>query len=227
MKTTIPITCGCGHAMTFEVSGTDDPKDTQCPKCDVALWFVKPLGDFVGQRILSRGYVELKDEDFTLVIVLSAMAVECELARLFIKWNEIDKMDVSYPTEADRETWAEQWRKWSSISVRLDKVAKLLVNSDFDSFLVGHAEVLKDLHSRFPALQQVGVSHKDFVVRELFHRRNKIVHLGKIDFKQPDGEAAFTVAVWLFTALKRMDDIRISVLDAKHSAQQHTGPPKP
>lgn len=217
MKTSISIKCGCGAPIKLEVSGTDDPKDVQCPKCHAAIWFVKPLGDFVGQRVLSRAFVELKAGDFTLVIVLSAMAVECELARLFIKWNEVDALNVAAATPEQRETWAEQWRKWNSISVRLEKASELLCNSDFNAFVSGEAELMEDIGG-YPDIQQGTVLPKDFVIKELFHRRNKVVHLGEIDFKQHDGETAFMLAVWLFGVMKRMDDLRLAELNAKHAA---------
>jgi len=38
----------------------------------------------------------MKDDDFTLAIMLGAMAVECELAFMFFKWTRIDmKMKMS------------------------------------------------------------------------------------------------------------------------------------
>ena len=218
MKSSIPVTCHCGHQMTLQTSGTQDPKDAQCPACGTAFWFVKPLGNFVGMRIFNRAWVELGKGDVTLVIVLSAMAVECELARMFIKWNEIDLMNTGMPTPADREALAEQWRKWNSIVVRFDKVSTLLVQEDFDSFLSHNTELLKPIHAKYPASASCA-SPKDVFITEFFHKRNRIVHSGEIDFQQPDGEKCFTLAATLFDIMKEMDERRLKVLDAKHAAQ--------
>lgn len=217
MKSTVSITCQCGHQLSLVASGTKDPKENQCPKCGVAFWFVQPLGNFVGMRIFCRAWTELENGDFTLVIVLSAMGVECELARLFIKWNEIDVMDMRTPTPADREAWAEQWRKWVSIAVRLDKVSTLLTGGDFDSFLGHNPALLNPVRAKYPAFA-VGVSAKDSFIKEFFHRRNKIVHQGEIDFQRQDAELCFTLAAALFEILKEMDSQRLKVLDAKHVA---------
>lgn len=221
MKSTVSITCQCGHQMTLVASGTQDPKENQCPKCGMAFWFVEPLGNFVGMRIFGRAWAELQNGDFTLVIVLSAMGVECELARLFIKWNEIDVMDTRTPTPADKDAWAEQWRKWSSIALRLDKVSTLLTGKDFDSFLGSNPALLNPVRAKHPAFA-VGASARDAFSTEFFHKRNKIVHQGEIDFQQPDAELCFTLASALFEILKEMDSQRLKVLDAKHAASRAT-----
>jgi len=219
MKSSFTVTCLCGHQMTLQASGTQDIKDTQCTECGMPLWFVNPLGNFVGMRILSRARVELTNADFTLVIVLSAMAVECELARLFMKWSEVDLMDTRMPTPADKDKWAEQWRKWNAIGVRLDKVSTLLTGEDFDSFLSRNPRLLNPIHAKYPTFKGVHFT-KDFFIKEFFRKRHRIVHLGEIDFKQPDGEMCFTLAATLFQVMKEMDDQRIKAMDAKHAAQR-------
>jgi hypothetical protein len=113
----------------METSGTQMPEDRQCPKCHTALWFIRPLGNFVTARILSRTSSELESGDFTLVILLSAMAIECEMSRLFIKWKGIDLMrttSAGMPNQKDEEKWEEEWRKLSRVGKRLDEMSKLL-----------------------------------------------------------------------------------------------------
>ena len=205
--------------MTLQASGTQDIKDAQCTECGTVFWFVNPLSNPVGIRIFNRAWEELINEDFTLVIVLSAMAVECELARLFIKWNGVDLIPTRMPTPADKEGWAEQWRKWTAIAVRLDKVSTLLTGEDFDSFLSHNPTLLKPVIAKYPAFT-AGQFTKDFFIKEFFYKRNRVVHLGEIDFKQPDGEMCFTLAATLFEVMKKMDDERIKAMDAKHAAQR-------
>ncbi len=219
MKSSVTVTCHCGHQMTLQASGTQNIKDTQCTECHTPLFFVEPLGNVVGMRIFSRAWAELTNEDFTLVIVLSAMAVECELARLFIKWNEVNLMQTKDVKPADKEAWAELWRKWNGIAVRLDKVSTLLTGEDFDSFLSHNPVLLKPLHDKYPTLAGV-YSTKDFFIKEVFHKRNRIVHLGEIDFRQPDAEMCLTLTATLFQTMKKMDDLRIKAMDAKHAAQR-------
>ena len=173
----------------------------------------------MGTRILSRALAELTNADFTLAIVLSAMAVECELARLFMKWNDIDLRYTRDPTPADQEKWEKQWRKWTMVGVRLDKVATLLTGDNFDSFLSRKPRLLNPIYTEYPTFTGVQLT-KDIFIKEFFHKRNRIVHLGEIDFKQPDGKLCITLAITLFQVLKEMDDQRIKTMDAKHAAQR-------
>src|SRR5258708_7689937 len=75
MKFSFPVTCGCGESFPVNVSGTQFPKDAQCPKCYSSIWLVEPLGNVVGMAILGRAATECHNGDWTLAIVLGAMAV--------------------------------------------------------------------------------------------------------------------------------------------------------
>ena len=102
--------------------------------------------------ILSRATTELKSGDWTLAIVLAAMAVECELVYLFMKWNRIDLMSVKNPTDADDEAWEKQWRDdVRTIAARFDKVSVQLTGQSFDTFLSQNTELLKTMHTACPA----------------------------------------------------------------------------
>jgi hypothetical protein len=79
MKFSFPVPCRCGETFQVPVTGPELPKSAQCPKCELTTWLVTPLGNVVGMAILGRAATELKNGDWTLAIVLAAMAVECEL----------------------------------------------------------------------------------------------------------------------------------------------------
>ena len=49
-----------------------------------------------------------------------------------------------------------------------------------------------------------------FFISELFHKRNRIVHFGEIDFQQSDAEMSFTLATTLSQILSAMDKQRRS-----------------
>jgi hypothetical protein len=219
MKFSFPVTCGCGETFPVNSSGTQFPKDAQCPKCHSTIWLVEPLGNVVGMAILGRAAKELKNGDWTLAIVLGAMAVECDLVYLFMKWNRIDLMSARTPNDADDEGWEKQWRDdVRTVAARLDKVSGLLTGQPFDSFLSQNSGLLQAVHARYPA-SKGAASPKDFFIKELFHRRNRIVHFGEIDFQRPDAEMCFTQATTLSQILAAMDAQRRRALEAKHSAQ--------
>jgi hypothetical protein len=219
MKFSFPVTCGCGETFSVNVTGTQFPTDARCPKCHSNIWLVEPLGNVVGMAILGRAATELKNEDWTLAIVLGAMAVECDLVYLFMKWNRIDLMSVTTPTDADEEDWERQWRdEVRFVAARLDKVSGLLVGQPFDSFLSQNTGLLQAVQARYPS-SKIATSPKNFFIKELFHRRNRIVHFGKVDFQQSDGEMCLTLATTLSQILAAMDVKRRLALEAKHSAE--------
>jgi hypothetical protein len=219
MKFSFSVSCNCGKTFRVHVTGNNLPESAQCPKCKSIIWLVEPLGNVVGMGILSCAEAELQKGDCTLAIVLAAMAVECELVYLFMKWNRIDLMPVRNPTDADDEAWETQWRdKAGNVAARFDKVSSLLTGKSFDAFLAQNNWLLKALHSQYPASKSAE-SPKDFLVTQFFRKRNKIVHYGKIDFQQPDAEMCVTCASTLRKILAAMDTKRIDDLEAKHSTQ--------
>ena len=77
---------------------------------------------------------------------------------------------------------------------------------------------MQALHARRPDSKNAA-SPKKFFVEQLFHKRNRIVHFGEINFQQPDAELCCTLAATLSQVLVAMDAQRRHALEAKHSAQ--------
>ncbi len=192
----------CGEFLV-DVNGTQLPRDVQCPKCSKTIWLVEPLGNIVGMAIMHRAAAELAGGDSTLTIVLAAMAVESQLAHLFMKWNRVDLTLHRNPTDADEEEWEERWRDIRSVAARFDRVSSLLTAKSFDSFLSANGDLLKSVRTQYQS--SGGASVKDFFVKELFHKRNRIVHFGKIDFQQSEAELCFALATALWHILVAMD----------------------
>ncbi len=198
--------------MVLETVGTDSFKDTSCPKCHSAIWIVD--NGFVSTRIFNRSLKELNSSDFTLSIILSAMAVECELARVFVKWKEIELGLPLEITRADRASWDVQLRKWTKIALRFDNVCEFLTDQDFDGFIANNINLLKSVQQRHPESAKYG-SLKKFFEKHLFWKRNRIVHLGDIDFTQSDAESCRRTAETLFQTISEMDFVRRRRLEAK------------
>ena len=212
MKSSFPIRCQCGHEMVLETVGTDSFRDTSCPKCHSAIWIAD--NGFVSTRVFNKSLEELNSGDFTLSIILSAMAVECELARVFVKWKEIDLGLPSEVRQADKTAWDVQLRTWTKIALRFDKVCEFLTNQDFDGFVSNHINLHKSVQQRHPESAKHG-SLKKFFEEHLFWKRNAIVHLGKIDYTRPDAELCRRTAETLFHIVSEMDFVRLRHLEAK------------
>lgn len=103
----------------------------------------------------------------------------------------------------------------SVLSMCLDKVSVLLTGISFDSFLVQNGHLLTPLQTKYQHWKSTA-SFKDLFVKELFHKRNRIVHFGKIDFSQPEAQMCFNLASTLWQILVAMDTHRRHELEAKH-----------
>ena len=215
MKFSIPITCDdCGEFLV-EVNGTRLPKDAQCPRCQKTIWLVEPLGNIVGMAIMHRAATELAGGDSTLTIVLAAMAVESQLAYLFMKWNRVDLTLQRNATDADEAEWEERWRDIRSVADRFDRVSSLLAGQSFDAFLSANGDLLKSVRTHYQSSGEASANY--FFVKGLFHKRNRVVHFGKIDFQQSDAELCFALATAVWHILVAMDAHRYRKLQSKWS----------
>jgi hypothetical protein len=162
-------------------------------------------------RVLHRAQQEIESGDFTLSIVLSAMAIECEIARLFFKWRRVDfhmadtSRDVRVTEEQEQE-WENEFRRWYAVTQKLDNFSKLMTGIDFDAFVSGDATLTK----RFADIQtgSNSTSPKKVLAEQLFGRRNRILHSGKVDFSRQDAAACFAHARNLLTIIAAMDQAR-------------------
>src|SRR5258708_28796058 len=109
MKFSLPVACRCGNTFPVNVTGTQFPEDAQCPKCHSTIWLVEPLGNVVGMAILGRAATEVQGKDWTMAIVLGAMAVECDMAYLFMKCNRVELMATRARNDADEDGWERKW----------------------------------------------------------------------------------------------------------------------
>ena len=165
----------------------------------------------VSVRVWYRAQAELRQQDFTLCIILSAMAVECELAHVFFKWKKIDqqmsnlKMDMT-PTQAQLDAWEDQYRKWARITQKLDEVFQLLTGIDFDSFIGTRPTLSQQLLTSHPELEDI--SPKKFFEERLFWKRNAIIHFGRVDCGEPEAASCLKLALSLYTVLMDADQYK-------------------
>lgn len=207
MKFRMLVPCpNCGKRLTVETRGDDRYPDPHC-ECGAAIWLVQ--SDMrVSRRALARAEAELHDEDYSLAIILAAMAVECELAFLFSKWKMLDAdLLPSEVTPAHSEAWETEFRKvLHGVGGKLDAVTRFLTNSTFDDFIARNKKLSALLPQVYPNMRSR--KPKTFFVQELFRRRNKILHSGQVQFTKEDAEACTKMAMSLLQILAEIDNER-------------------
>jgi hypothetical protein len=175
---------------------------------------VRPLGNIVTKLLMHRAGEELEKEDITLAIVLSAMAVEGEMAWLFFHWTKFDLIPPGVPcTRSDEERWEGEWDEMRSVKLRLHRLSLLLTETDFDAFAFQNKALFRSVRSDYDAANTY-TSPKLFFQKQLFEKRNRIVHFGEIDYQRSDGEMCFSLASALLRILNAMHEQRIKRMDA-------------
>lgn len=168
--------------------------------------------------LMHRAQQELGNKDVTLAIILSAVAVEGQMAYLFFKWRKVDSFTFDIA-----EQWEKDWAEMRSIGKRMDELSKFLTGISFDSFAQQKKSLLKSALD--DGHYDPATSFRDFFQEQFFERRNKIVHYGEIDFQESDGLLSLTLASSLIGLLNAMDQRRIAQMDEKHQKAVESAPP--
>lgn len=212
MKFSMLLPCPkCGKRLTIETKGDEPFPNPQC-ECGAFIWLVQ--SDMrVSRRALCRAESELQTEDFSLAIILSAMAVECELAFLHSKWKMLDANLVpSEVTPSHSESWEKEFHKLpGGVGGKLDALTQLMTSETFDAFLIRRNELAAALQKAYP--DKGTTSPRAFFVAELFRKRNKILHSGQVQFGKPEAEACVSMAMSLLQIIGELDKERIARLD--------------
>jgi DNA-directed RNA polymerase subunit RPC12/RpoP len=219
MKNSLPVVCpSCGEQFAQGTNGSQLPEYVDCPKCHARIYNVSPLGNFVTSLLMHRAHQELDKKDVTLAIILSAVAVEGQMAYLFFKWKKVDSFTFDIAKQ-----WEKDWTEMRSISKRMDELSKFLTGISFDSF-AQQKKIL--LESAIGDGHDPATSFRDFLQEQFFERRNEIVHYGEIDFQESDGKLSLTLASSLISLLNAMDQQRIAQMDIKHKKTLNSLPPE-
>jgi hypothetical protein len=111
---------------------------------------VPRLGDTVTDLVINRAGVELENDDITLAIVLSAMAVEGEMSWLFFHWKRTD-LTPGTPiyTSDDKQAWENEWAEMRTVKNRLHQLSLFLTTKDFDSFAFQNKALFKSVKDQY------------------------------------------------------------------------------
>lgn len=156
----------------------------------------------LGWRILEKAKTEhLISGDYSTSIVFSAMALEAELGRLYVKWRRIDTMH-SGRMSLDEEFDEEYWKLGRTIAEKINRVAELLDPRGLDEF-ARESELAERIEVGFSTLT-IGSLASD-IQRSVFWPRNRILHASYMDSTEEDAKRVHNVASIGLDLLKRMD----------------------
>jgi hypothetical protein len=220
MKFSVPVICPSCKSK-FAAPGVREERipAAACPNCGDVIHIIDPLSlSIVAERLLYRSHTELTAGDYTFSIISSAIAVEAAFTQAFMKWKSIDYPQTTgkEPTDEVEQAWEEEYRKVTrgSFQTTAKFVAKFLCGKTFDQFVSDFlacntpAAIIK---AGFPG--NIDHLNSDYIYTELFLRRNRIMHRGKVDYLEADASVALEAARTAFAILKAMDKERCEVME--------------
>lgn len=202
----------CGEPRTHRVHLNDPTADFVCEKCKSNCTGIPSLDVTIGDLILARSCNELNvEKDYDMAIVLAAMALECELSRLYFKWREVEALNTG---PFDLEKSEEELREMGSVAKKMTKVSAFVCGGGIEAFAGASDKWKKIISNDFPTLH-LGSLPTDFQ-REVFWPRNEVLHRGKTGHTKDEATSCCSIA-WLgVRILKEMDKAKLAIFQSQH-----------
>lgn len=205
MKFEIENTCDCGGRYVFSAYGDAEFGRATCSRCGKSMYAIDPLSvSITAERLLYRSLAELEDGDYSLSIVIAAMAVESYLTRLFLKLKGMETYAVTFklPTAEEEAAWEKEYPRSGGFTSPVGFVSQKLAGTTFDKFIDGNGPA-KAIFLRLPNPLQVNPTQ--YFQDQLFKRRNRIVHWGYVNSIKDDAAECHRIAVAAVSILREMD----------------------
>jgi DNA-directed RNA polymerase subunit RPC12/RpoP len=218
MRNTNTITCvACGKQQSVGYVGSQKVPDLRCQECGVIV-FIHVDGSFpVVDRLLQRSATELADCDWTIPIILDAIACESLIETLHKKWTLLPKGIPSEITSEDELSWEKEFRELDSVGAKISKTSTLMVSCSLDAYLKRRQKSdpkVKEIYKTYGR-----PSALDSFLKKIFQPRNRIVHKGFIDSTKGDASECHTSALSLIHLLLIMDREKYTNFDQALKAQ--------
>jgi hypothetical protein len=123
MRIDRPVECFiCHRPLIMRAVGSLPFADQQCEECGLLVAIID--GSFpVVERLMIRSSNEFKDGDWTLPIVLDAMACETLVAILHRKWTFLPSKLPHELSADDEKQWEQSFRRLMAMKHKIDGVA--------------------------------------------------------------------------------------------------------
>jgi hypothetical protein len=181
-------TCGCGGRIAFTTNGDNRFPDAQCASCGIPGHLIDALSpSVVADRLIRRSKDELDGGDYSLAILLSAIAVETFLTRIFLKLKGMQHFagGFEWPDEAQAARWEQEYPRSGGFIGPANFVSNRLVQTSFDQFVATNPIA----NAYFDALPNSNLLTLSSICQnELFTKRNRIAHWGYVNSTKEEAE---------------------------------------
>ena len=212
MKIPILTDCSCGYRFTAFGYGSSEIPPANCPQCGQRIHMLDPLTiSVVADRLLLRSHHDMISGDFTVSIICAAMAVECALTQVFLKWRKLNHLSETQKTATELEQIAfeREYKKKTSpggFAIAADFVSASLTNKKYDEFVtdfIKKSSVPELIKAGFPKYESQAKAA--FIHEELFAKRNRIMHWGEVSYSKETAASSLAVAGTAISVFKTID----------------------
>lgn len=200
-----PLRCsGCNRSVLVEVELGKTSAEWACGVCGSSNSTYLHSGLPIGFQILARSrYEENERQDYSLSIVLSAMAVDCELSRLFAKWKRLTT--GKNEQELGAEEIEKMLRHAGGINKKMREVSQLMHPPRIVDFIISSQNLRDYVLQNFSGDEVRIESIVDDIDQQLFWPRNRILHNAAIDYGPTDARRCLRLATLVLFILWEMD----------------------
>jgi hypothetical protein len=209
MKFSYTSTCECGGEFVFKAIGQYEFEATACTQCGKYGFVTDPLSvSITAERLLYRSKEELEAGDYSLAILLAAIAVESFLTRLFLKFKGMENyMTTSEaPNQIQEDGWELEYPRSGGFEGPANFVSKRICGKTFDEFVTSNNVVAAQAFLGLPNPNRKFPSR--YFQDELFKRRNRIAHWGFVNSTRSTAEECHRIGVAIVTILREMDRLK-------------------
>lgn len=201
MKIPFDLLCEkCGRNIRVSLDIATPNPDIVCP-CGKTRFrcLVGSTGrDSFPGLVLERAWHELKNGDYTMAILLSAIAVETVPSVFALQWTP--------PLVLPKD-----------VTPRISKICRELYPMGVEHFVVREHRVSRWLIFDFRNDAFGLFGHPRAIIRKIyeaiFEPRNAIVHEGKFNFSQGEATKAWNVAVFFYRMVRAMETLKSYQVD--------------
>ena len=212
MKFTFPVACSsCSCKFSAFGYGENALPPAECPQCGQQIHFFDHLSiSVLADRLLFRSQSDIDEGDFTVSIICSAIAVECALTQVFLKWKALDHLVTvgRQPTETEQSAHEEEYRKKAlgGFEKSANFLSLFLVGEKYDEFVANFIKGSKTAELiRFGFPQFESEAKSGHIYAKLFAKRNRIMHWGEMGYDKGDASEGLAASATAISVLKAMD----------------------
>jgi hypothetical protein len=202
--------CQCGGSIAFTTTGDNRFPPALCESCGRSGNLIDPLSPSVtADRLIYRSKAELEAGDYSVAILLAAIAVETFLTQIFLKLKGMEHYasGFAWPDEAQEALWEEEYPRSGGFPGPANFISNRLVGKSFDQFTHNNPTA-QSIFAALPNPNSLPLS--TLCQTELFRKRNRIAHWGYVNSTKGEAERCFAIALAVVGILKEMDRIRYS-----------------